>query len=197
LVGDEQSGHIREVGYELYQSLLEEAVANRQGVQVKENWSPQINLGIPVMISDAYVPDLELRMALYRRLSMLDQDEQIEGFAAELIDRFGILPQEVDNLIEIVKIKLQSYRLNIAKIDVGPKGVVVTFRNNEFAAPEALIDFIGRQSHRVKVRPDQTLFIRDTLEKLDDRIPALKALMAALNGLLPDGGPSQNQSKSE
>ncbi len=190
LVGDEQSGHIREVGYELYQSLLEEAVANRQGVQVKENWSPQINLGIPVMISEAYVPDLELRMALYRRLSMLDQDEQIEGFAAELIDRFGNLPQEVDNLIEIVKIKLQSYRLNIAKIDVGPKGVVVTFRNNEFAAPEALIDFIGRQSHRVKVRPDQTLFLRDALEKLDDRIPALKALMAALNGLLPEIGSS-------
>lgn len=197
LVGDEQSGHIREVGYELYQSLLEEAVANRQGVQVKESWSPQINLGIPVMISEAYVPDLELRMALYRRLSMLDQDEQIEGFAAELIDRFGKLPQDTDNLIEIVKIKLQSYHLNIAKIDVGPKGVVVTFRNNEFAAPEALIDFIGRQSHRVKVRPDQTLFMRDTLEKLDDRIPALKALMAALNGLLPEGGPIQNQSKSE
>lgn len=185
LVGDEQSGHIREVGYELYQSLLEEAVANRQGVQVKENWSPQINLGIPVMISEAYVPDLELRMALYRRLAMLDQAEQIEGFAAELIDRFGGLPDEVNNLIEIVKIKLQSYRLNIAKIDAGPKGLVVNFRNNEFAAPEALIDFIGRHSHRIKVRPDQSLFMRDNLEKLSDRIPALKALIAALEGLTP------------
>ena len=98
LLGEEQSGHIREVGYELYQHMLEETIARiksgeLQGLSaIDDDWSPQLNLGVPVMIPESYIPDLDIRLGLYRRLSSLTTKVELEGFAAELIDRFGPLP---------------------------------------------------------------------------------------------------------
>ncbi len=111
LLGEEQSGHIREVGVELYQQMLEEAVtAMRAGKggpvpAVAEAFTPQINLGMSVRIPESYVADLNLRLGLYRRLSRLVDGAEIEAFAAELIDRFGPLPVEVENLLEVIAIK--------------------------------------------------------------------------------------------
>ncbi|HXL70991.1 MAG TPA: transcription-repair coupling factor, partial [Rhizomicrobium sp.] len=125
LLGEEQSGHVREVGIELYQEMLEEAVSSlRQGTDdtaVEDQWSPSINLGASVLIPEDYVADLNVRMSLYRRLSSLTTRADIDAFAAELIDRFGPLPEEVTHLFEIVAIKQLALAAGVEKIDAGPK----------------------------------------------------------------------------
>ncbi|WP_011581040.1 MULTISPECIES: transcription-repair coupling factor [Chelativorans] len=164
LLGEEQSGHIKEVGYELYQQMLEEAVAELRGTgeTADTGWSPQITVGTAVMIPEHYVPDLQLRLGLYRRLGEIETPEEIDGFGAELIDRFGPMPEEVQHLLKIVYIKALCRRANVEKLDAGPKGVVLHFRNKEFPEPAGLVRFIGEQGQLAKIRPDQSVvFIRD------------------------------------
>lgn len=155
LLGEEQSGHIKEVGFELYQQMLEEAVAEVKGdEQVQDSgWSPQISVGTSVMIPEDYVPDLHLRMGLYRRLGELADISEIDGFGAEMIDRFGPLPKEVQHLLKIVYIKSLCRTANVEKVDAGPKGVVVQFRNKEFPNPAALVAYIGKQGTMAKHPP--------------------------------------------
>jgi transcription-repair coupling factor (superfamily II helicase) len=164
LLGDEQSGHIKEVGFELYQQMLEEAVAEVKdtGEATDGGWSPQISVGTAVMIPEGYVPDLQLRLTLYRRLGDLESTEEIDGFGAELIDRFGPLPGEVKHLLKIVFIKALCRKANVEKLDAGPKGVVIHFRGREFPDPVGLVRFIGEQGSLAKIRQDQSVvFIRD------------------------------------
>ncbi len=164
LLGDEQSGHIKEVGFELYQQMLEEAVAELRGSPqaADSGWSPQIAVGTAVMIPESYVPDLQLRLALYRRLGELQSAEEIDAFGAELVDRFGPLPAEVEHLLKIVFIKALCRTANVEKLDAGPKGVVVHFRQRQFPDPAALVRFIGEQGSMAKIRPDQSVvFMRD------------------------------------
>lgn len=164
ILGEEQSGHVKEVGFELYQQMLEEAVAEMKGEEPETNgmWSPQITLGTAVMIPESYVPDLQLRMTLYRRLADLTDAKEIDAFGAELIDRFGPLPPEVDHLLKVVFIKALCRKANVEKLDAGPKGVVVQFRDKNFANPAALVRFIGEQGVSAKIRPDQSIvFMRD------------------------------------
>jgi transcription-repair coupling factor (superfamily II helicase) len=164
LLGEEQSGHIKEVGFELYQQMLEEAVAEIRGTgEVSDgDWSPQIAIGTAVMIPESYVPDLNLRLSLYRELAALDSPEEIDSFAAGLIDRFGPLPEEVQHLLKIVFIKALCRKANVEKLDAGPKGVVIHFRKREFPDPVGLVRYIGEQGAMAKIRPDQSVvFIRD------------------------------------
>jgi transcription-repair coupling factor (superfamily II helicase) len=157
LLGEEQSGHIKEVGYELYQAMLEETIAKiksgeLQGLSsVDDQWSPQINLGVPVMIPESYIPDLDIRLGLYRRLSSLATKVELEGFAAELIDRFGPIPKEVNTLMLIVRIKSMCKRAGISRIDAGVKGATVQFHNDKFANPAGLVEFIKAQGPAAKV----------------------------------------------
>ncbi|MEK9673721.1 MAG: transcription-repair coupling factor [Rhodospirillaceae bacterium] len=164
LLGEEQSGHIREVGVELYQQMLEEAVANARGVDGGEgagaqDWTPQISLGTEVLIPDHYVPDLNLRLELYRKISNLTDAEAAEDMAVEMIDRFGPLPQSVENLLDIVRLKIACRRIGVLKVEAGPKGGSVQFRNNEFSNPGGLVAWISNNSGRVKLRPDHRLVI--------------------------------------
>jgi transcription-repair coupling factor (superfamily II helicase) len=164
LLGEEQSGHIKEVGFELYQQMLEEAVAEIRGTGEVEDsgWSPQITVGTAVMIPEGYVPDLQLRLALYRRLGDLQDTEEIDAFAAEMIDRFGPLPEEVQHLLKIVFIKALCRKANVEKLDAGPKGVVIHFREKTFADPVGLVRYIGEQGSLARIRPDQSVvFMRD------------------------------------
>ncbi|HEV7255687.1 MAG TPA: transcription-repair coupling factor [Mesorhizobium sp.] len=170
LLGEEQSGHIKEVGFELYQQMLEEAVAELRGAveATDTGWSPQIAVGTAVMIPEAYVPDLQLRLSLYRRLGEFESAEEIDSFGAELVDRFGPLPEEVEHLLKIVFIKALCRQANVEKLDAGPKGVVVQFRKREFANPVGLVRYIGEQGSMAKIREDQSVvFMRDwpTAEK--------------------------------
>ena len=170
LVGEEQSGHIKEVGYELYQAMLEEAVAERQGEAAQENWAPQINVGISVLIPETYVPDLDLRMGLYRRLSGLTERADIDAFAAEVVDRFGPMPDEVQHLLSVLAIKIDCLAAGIEKIDAGPKGIAVVFRNQHFANPEKLLAHVSNNQERIKIRPDQSLVFRAKAEDADERL---------------------------
>ena len=165
LLGEEQSGHVREVGFELYQDMLHEAIAKLQSGEVgmadEGEWSPQINLGVPVLIPEPYVPDLDVRLGLYRRLSGLERKVEMEGFAAELIDRFGPLPKEVETLMLVVRIKALCKRAGIARLDGGPKGATVQFHNDRYANPAGLVQFIQDQNGHAKVRDNKIVVRRD------------------------------------
>lgn len=185
LLGDEQSGHIREVGVELYQKMLEEAVAEaRAGAAdddfAETDWSPQINLGATVMIPEKYVPDLTQRMALYRRLADLDTREDVDAFCAELIDRFGPLPSEVKQLAAIMIIKGHSKRAGIDKLEAGPKGVVLSFRDDKFANPAGLIEFISGTGQTAKLRPDHKLVYYARMDKIGTRLKSVAAITRKL-----------------
>ncbi|AYG66233.1 MULTISPECIES: transcription-repair coupling factor [unclassified Rhizobium] len=182
LLGEEQSGHIKEVGFELYQQMLEEAVAEVKGVDEIQDtgWSPQISVGTPVMIPDAYVPDLHLRMALYRRLGEITEIKEIDGFGAEMIDRFGPMPIEVQHLLKIVYIKSLCRIANVEKLDAGPKGVVVQFRNKEFPNPANLVGYIAKQGTMAKIRPDHSVFLTRDLPTPEKRLQGAAVVMTQL-----------------
>ncbi|MFV0491573.1 MAG: transcription-repair coupling factor [Pseudorhodobacter sp.] len=156
LLGEEQSGHIKEVGYELYQQMLEETIGKLRSGEIgladsDDQWAPTINLGVPVLIPETYIPDLDLRLGLYRRLSGLSTKVELEGFAAELIDRFGPVPREVNTLMLVVRIKALCKKAGIARLDAGPKGATVQFHNDKFANPAGLVEFIrSRPGARVQ-----------------------------------------------
>jgi len=164
LLGDEQSGHIREVGFELYQSMLEDAILEAKAGGLAEaarsrEFSPQISVDAPIMIPEDYVPDLDLRMGLYRRMNELEDKGAIESFAAELIDRFGSLPEPTANLLKIIEIKLNARKACIAKLDVGPKGALVTFFGDQFPDLPGLLAYVERLKGTAKLRPDSKLVI--------------------------------------
>ncbi|MEM6356900.1 MAG: transcription-repair coupling factor, partial [Pseudomonadota bacterium] len=166
LLGEEQSGHIKEVGYELYQDMLEEAIAKLRsgeaGVALDdETWAPQINLGVPVLIPDDYVSDLDVRLGLYRRLSDLETRQELEGFAAELHDRFGKPPREVETLLRVVRVKSMCRRAGVAKLDAGPKGATIQFRNDRFDNPAGLADYLASQNGLAKVKDTRLVIRRD------------------------------------
>ena len=172
LLGEEQSGHMRDVGYELYQSMLEEAIAKiRAGETELPNddgqWAPQINLGVSVLIPEAYVPDLDVRLGLYRRLSSLTTKVELEGFAVELIDRFGKLPREVNTLLLVVRIKAMCKKAGIAKLDGGPKGATLLFHNDKFASPQGLVEFLHDQRGMAKIKDNKIIVRRDWTKEAD------------------------------
>src|SRR5437763_4564064 len=183
LLGEEQSGHIKEVGFELYQQMLEEAIVNlKAGIAapVADRWSPQITVGTPVLIPEDYVADLSVRLGLYRRLADIENEQEIEAFGAELVDRFGKLPEEVEHLLKIVAIKSLCRRANVEKIETGPKGAVMSFRDNSFANPEGLIAFIGKQGAAARVRPDMKVVLFYDWEKPSQRLHGTTAILRNL-----------------
>ena len=181
LLGEEQSGQMRDVGYELYQSMLEEAIAKIKSGELEglsgddDQWAPQINLGVPVLIPEDYVPDLDVRLGLYRRLSSLSSKVELEGFAAELIDRFGKLPREVNTLLLVVRIKSMCKRAGIAKLDGGPKGATIQFHNDKFASPQGLVEFIEDQKGLAKIK-DNKIVVRRDWGKESDKIKGAYAI---------------------
>ena len=190
VLGTEQSGHIKDVGMALYHHMLEEEI-ERQKSGMAENmksedseWMPQITTGIPIMIPENYVKDLGVRLGLYRRIGSLKTAEEIDDMREELIDRFGKIPQEVVNLLQTIEIKQKCYQANIAKIDAGAKGILITFRNNYFAAADKLIDLVTRSFGVLKIRPDQKLFYERDLAAYDVRVSMIKKVIDKLLELL-------------
>ncbi len=188
LLGDQQSGHIREVGVELYQQMLEEAVAlARQGISndipQEEDWSPQIAIGTSVLIPENYVPDLGVRMSLYRRLPDLKTPDDIENFAAELIDRFGDLPEEVVNLLDIVAMKQQCKKAGIASIEVGPKGAVIGYHKDSPPNLQGLMGWMNAKRGQVKLRPDQKIVLTHAWEGGPERVRGVRRVLEELAGL--------------
>ncbi|MFQ5959456.1 MAG: TRCF domain-containing protein, partial [Alphaproteobacteria bacterium] len=183
LLGAEQSGHIREVGIELYQHMLEEAVhearAAEEGAPAagREEWSPNIGLGVAVLIPEDYVADLGVRLGLYRRLAGLEEQADIDTFAAELVDRFGPLPRTVEHLLKIVAIKRLCRAAGVARLDAGEQGAVLSFRGNSFADPGGLVAFINRQPSAVRLRPDHALMIKRDWSDVEARLAGARDIL--------------------
>jgi transcription-repair coupling factor (superfamily II helicase) len=179
LLGEEQSGHIKEVGYELYQQMVKDAVERlKSGVEdpVEDVWSPTIQLGSPVTIPEHYIPDLTTRLQLYRRLSSLNDEADIDAVGAEIVDRFGPPPPEVDLLLKLVRIKALCRRAHVEKLDAGPKGMTLAFRDNAFANPTGLVRWV-QGNEDARVRPDMRIVVSGEFEALGARLDgALKTM---------------------
>ncbi|MBA4119039.1 MAG: transcription-repair coupling factor [Candidatus Puniceispirillum sp.] len=188
LLGEEQSGHVREVGLELYQQMLEEAVlavkAKAKGEIYEESWSPQMNLGLPVMLSQDYIPDLGVRLGFYRRLSYAKTVPELDDLLAECVDRFGPLPMEAQTLFDVMKLKLACKHAHVDKIDMGDKGFSLHFRGKTFPRPDALIGYVLSKKGAITVRPDQSLVIKGDLREAAVRIKLAARVLGDLGGLL-------------
>ena len=185
LLGDEQSGHIREVGIELYQQMLEDAVAEQRAERGRHkaedrDWTPNISLGLPVLIPDTYVRDLPVRLGLYRRIGSLASDGESEAMAAELVDRFGALPEEVDNLLQVVALKRGCRQAGVEKLEAGPKGMVLQFRGNAFGNPGGLVGWLGTQKGAIRLRPDHKLAIAREMA-VSERIKTARDVLRSLH----------------
>jgi len=183
LLGEEQSGHIREVGVELYQQMLEDAVRAARVAGPKtaeEEWAPQIGIGTPVLIPETYVADLNVRLGLYRRIAGLVERSEIDAFAAELVDRFGKLPDEVQNLLDIIELKRLCKAAGVDKVDAGPKGAVIGFRKNRFAAPDRLVQMVFKQPTVLKLRPDHKLVYLRAWDDPADRLKGMRKFLGEL-----------------
>ncbi|OYX63680.1 MAG: transcription-repair coupling factor [Novosphingobium sp. 32-60-15] len=188
LLGDEQSGHIKEVGFELYQSMLEDAILAAKAGDIslareRDALSPQITVDAPIMIPENYVPDLAVRMALYRRMSDAEGPDAVEALAAEMIDRFGPLPQPTTNLLRLIEIKRQAIEANIAKIDVGAKGALVSFHKDSFPDPMGLIAYVERLNGIAKLRPDNKLVITRAWGTPEGRLNGLVQMTKGLSAI--------------
>ena len=193
LLGDEQSGHVKEVGIELYQDMLRQAVAlsksgsedkNREEMISEDNWSPLISIGTDVLIPESYVRDLSIRLSLYRKIASVYKLETLQDIKVELIDRFGPLPEKVKNLLQVVELKQISKNVNIERIDAGNKGFSIQFRNNHFADPEKLIIWIASQKERVQLRSDHKLVIKQDLSNVAKRAEYLKVQLLQVQALI-------------
>jgi transcription-repair coupling factor (superfamily II helicase) len=189
LLGEEQSGHIKEIGVELYQMMLEEALQTvRSGelndINTDNDWSPLLNLGLTVLIPENYVTDLPARLTLYRRLAAMNDQEAIDAFAVELVDRFGPVPPEVKNLFDVMQVKHLCKQASIERIDAGPKGAVITFRKNTFSAVDQLLLYVQKQAGTVKIRPDQKLTIMRAWEDLTIRLQGVRKISQDLADMI-------------
>ena len=190
LLGDQQSGQVREVGVELYQSMLEDAVkalqAGARGEdEVVDDWSPQINLGVAVLIPEDYVEDLTIRLSLYRRLADISTAEERESFAAELIDRFGPLPEPTRQLLEVTAIKVQCKALGISKLDSGVKGAVFAFRPDTIMDPARLMELVRTRPNVLKLRPADSKLVHSGLGgEPERRLVAVKAFLKELEAVV-------------
>lgn len=190
LLGQEQSGHIREVGVALYQKMLADAIQTlrRRGTGEKEvvaeDYSPQISVGLPVLIPDTYVADLDVRMRLYHRIGDMTELSEIDSLKAELIDRFGEYPVEVDNLLMTVELKILAKSVNIERLEAGPKGASIAFHNNTFPNPAGLIAYISSQMGTIRIRPDQKLIVMRPWEKVTDRLTGIRNIIKKLSEIV-------------
>jgi transcription-repair coupling factor (superfamily II helicase) len=186
LLGEEQSGHIREVGFELYQSMLEEAVAQLTDDSPDaggDKWSPQIAIGAAILLPDTYIRDLELRLGLYRRLSSLETEEELDAFAVEMVDRFGDLPVEANQLLRIVGIKILCRRAGIKKFDAGPRGATIAFRDNIFVNPAELVAFIAGEGKNAKLRSDHRLVVRRNWEDAEEQLAGATVMLRRISAI--------------
>ena len=188
LLGDEQSGHIKEVGISLYQKMLQDAIhalkSDRLEHEVPDaDFSPQISMGFSVLIPENYVHDLDVRMELYHRISEITDEKEIDSFKAELIDRFGAYPAEVSNLFDTVKLKVLAKRANIERLDVGPKGASIAFYQNIFPNPAGLIQYITSQMGTIQIKPDQKLTVIRPWRDQAARLKGIEAILEKIAGL--------------
>jgi transcription-repair coupling factor (superfamily II helicase) len=160
ILGDDQSGHISAVGYELYMELLEQALQTAKGNVVVEDVEPEINLKIQALFPDTYIEDIRIRLSYYKMLSEIEDEGDLDKIETELVDRFGKLPEPVMNLFGIMLIRKLCKDLGVRDISAGTKNVSLIFTAATKAAPDKVIKLATTQAKRYQITPDQKLIIR-------------------------------------
>jgi transcription-repair coupling factor (superfamily II helicase) len=185
LLGDTQSGQIQEIGFSLYTELLGRAVESLRAGDEPDLEAPlhagvDINLHIPALLPEDYVPDVHLRLILYKRISAAETAEELRELQVELIDRFGLLPDGARNLMRIAGIKKQAVRLGIEKIDAADNGGYIVFGDNSNIDPVALIQLVQNDSRRFRLQGSHRLQVRDELGDLEKRFATIEKLLEKL-----------------
>jgi transcription-repair coupling factor (superfamily II helicase) len=173
ILGFTQSGHISAIGYELYMKLIEQTVAELKGEEWHEEINPEINADIPAYLPEDFIPDIDIRLNLYRRLSSLREQAELEGMIEEMEDRFGPLPVEVSNLVAVMTVRLLLKKTGMSKLDVGKEGFTFTFSPESNVAPEKVVGLVEREPNRFQFLSEGKLKV-NMVEK-----PALDALLEA------------------
>ena len=186
LLGEAQSGKISEIGVELYHQMLREALKKVKGEDENfaDDYSPQVKLDMPVMIPEQYVEDLSLRMGLYQRLARLQAQGDIDEFAIELTDRFGEMPLATRNLLQVMKLRLLCRHVNVSKLEVGNKGLNISFRNNQFGNPEALLEWVMAKPHQISIDNGNRLVVRANMPDEAQRLKNATQLLRHLHKIL-------------
>ena len=160
ILGFAQSGHISAIGYELYLKLIEQAVAELKGEQWQEIPDPEINVPVPARLPEQYIGDMDIRLNLYRRLSTVREGGQLKRLKEEVIDRFGPLPEEVENLFQLVSLRLVLRRLGITRLDAGQSNITLTFAQSNTLDPERLVKMTLSKSATFRFLSPSRLQIR-------------------------------------
>ena len=185
LLGDEQSGQIKEVGVSLYQQLLNEAVSDLKGItKSKKNILPQINVQAPALIPENYILDLSIRLQTYRRLGNLRENNEFEYFSIELIDRFGAIPKELNYLIKVMKIKLNCEDAGIQRVDSGINGATLEVINNGNIDPETFISWLNNSIYEIKIRDDQKIILSYKWNTIEERLDILEEITFQIKNLI-------------
>jgi transcription-repair coupling factor (superfamily II helicase) len=184
LLGDEQSGQIKEVGISLYQQMLNEAVSDLKGESIDKNIIiPQINLQASALIPDNYILDLSIRLQTYRRLGNLKYNSEFDDLTIELIDRFGSIPKEVKYLIKVMKIKINCSEMGIERIDSGINGATLELANEGYINPEKFINWMQKSKHDIKVRTDNKIILRLKWSSIDERLNIIENITSEIKNL--------------
>jgi transcription-repair coupling factor (superfamily II helicase) len=185
LLGDGQSGQIQAVGFTLYMEMLERAVkAIRKGEQPNLDQplggGPEINLRLPALIPEAYLPDVHTRLILYKRIANAADEDGLKDLQVEMIDRFGLLPEPTKNLVRLTSLKLKAEQLGIKKVDGGPQGGRIEFGSDTPVDPLTLIKLIQSQPNRYKFEGATMFKFSVPMERPDERFNVLEALFERL-----------------
>ena len=185
LLGEEQSGQIQEIGFSLYNDLLERAVNALKSGKTPELEKPlhagtEIDLGVPALVPDDYVPDVHSRLVLYKRIASAASEDALRELQVEMIDRFGLLPDAAKALFEVNRIKLLAERLGVKKLDVGAQGGRVIFNAEPNIDPLKVIQLIQRDPKRYKLDGQDKLRFTLPLENLQKRVDTVEQLLTGL-----------------
>ena len=186
LLGEEQSGQIQEIGYALYMEMLERAVNALKSGKIPQldeplHQGPEVDLHVPALLPDDYLPDIHLRLVLYKRIAAAVTSEELRELQVEMIDRFGLLPPAAKNLFKIAEIKQAARALGLRKIDVGPGGGSVTFERDTQVDPSVLIKYVQQHSRTHRLDGGTKLRFTLSLEEEEERFTAVQALIEALS----------------
>jgi transcription-repair coupling factor (superfamily II helicase) len=185
LLGDGQSGQIQAVGFTLYMEMLERAVKSiRKGEQPNLDQplggGPEVNLRVPALIPESYLPDVHARLILYKRIASATDEEGLKDLQVEMIDRFGLLPEPTKNLVRITALKLQAEQLGIKKVDGGPQGGRIEFAAQTPVDPMTLIKLIQSQPKRYKFEGATMFKFQVPMERPEERFNTVEALFERL-----------------
>ena len=181
LLGPTQSGHIAAVGFEFYAQMMEKAVKEIQGEEVPEEITPEIDFPLPAFLPEAFVEDPSERLNLYRRLSSSHSEEEVEGIGTELEDRFGRLPEEARNLLEVIRVKILLARLAIRKLEATPYQICLSFDEGTRVAPQKALALMARRDGKFRLTPDSRLIVEGWPAVRKDPFGAAKQLLQALS----------------